>query len=180
MKLKQSILAAAMLVAAAVPMQAQAAGFRTTTMVVDATIVIPTVTLTTTPINFGTVLTTTGTPTATGSIIATVTATVPYKISINSGLHTLQVGTCRRMHDTAGVDAFLYQAYDLFTDASHTIPWGDSDLANTCAGKTNNGGASFASTGTGSAQTFTVYAQGSYSGISAGTVSDTLTVTLTY
>jgi len=173
MKLKESILAAAMLVA--VPMQAQALT-STATMNVSATQIAPTASLSTSPIAFGNTLITTNQVTATGSITANVTATVPYLISIDKGVNAFGTGTCRRMQG-AGL---AYRGYELFTDNAYTTLWGDSDLANTCAGKTNNGGASLAATGTGSNQAFTVYARGVYSGTSAGAVSDTLTVTVTY
>jgi len=174
MKFKQFILAAAMLVAA-VPVQA---GTSQKTLQVTANIIAPTAVITTNPVSFGTILKLDSTATATGSISLTVTNAVPYKIYINKGLHAATTGTCRHMALT-GV-AQSTRPYNLFSDAGLTKPWGDSDLQNTCAGTTNNGGAGVAGTGTGNAQAYPVFAKLAGQGTGTGSFSDSLTVLVVF
>jgi len=118
----------------------------------------------TTNINFGnyagTVLTSTGT------IQVTCSNAVPYNIGLNAGTGAGATVTARKM---SGPAADLL-SYGLFQDAAFTTNWGDTIGTDTVAG-----------TGTGAAQSYTVYGQlpgGQF--VSPGTYDDTITTTLTF
>jgi len=100
------------------------------------------------------------------TITATCTGGTPYNVGLNAGTATGATVTTRSMTGPAG--ALL--GYKLFTNSSHTTNWGNTVGTNTEAG-----------TGTGLAQSLTVYGQ-IPAGQSAnpGAYSDTIIVTLTY
>jgi len=153
------------------------AGVATGSVVVSLTNV-GTATVQTTPIAFGMVSSSTGGPTATGTITVNATSGMPYSVSINGGIHSNPPGTCRSMMGTG--TPLPKRQYQTFTAAFSGTPWGDSDTANTCAGTPyGSGGASKAGTGTGSPQIHTVYATAGASSI-LGVMSDTLTITVAY
>jgi spore coat protein U-like protein len=94
-----------------------------------------------------------------------------YNVALDCGLHC---ATSRRM--STGPTGTVFLGYYLYRDAH--IQWGDSDFENTYPG-----GTSLGTTGTGSLQTHTVYAETDVvgSGIPTGTVlTDTVTVTVHY
>jgi spore coat protein U-like protein len=100
------------------------------------------------------------------TITATCTGGTPYNVGLNAGTATGATVTTRSMTGPAGV----LLGYKLFTNSSHTTNWGNTVGTNTEAG-----------TGTGLAQSLTVYGQ-IPAGQSAnpGAYSDTIIVTLTY
>ncbi len=135
-------------------------------------------TVSTTPVAFGNVHEG-STNLATGAIVVNATNTLPYRVSIDAGLHKAGTGLCRQMMGVGPVPA----PYALYRDAARLNEWGDTDLANTCFGNTNNGGASLVSSGTGAAQTLVVYASTTLpwsASLGLGSISDTVTVTVTY
>jgi len=139
---------------------------------------VGTATVNTTAIAFGNVSSAVGSPTATGTITVNATNTMPYTVSINGGLHANTAGTCRAMQGT-GVPV-QSRRYQTFTNASYATAWGDSDTANSCPGTLDtNGGTSVSGTGSGTAQSLTVYVQ-AYAGNRLGAMTDTLTVTVAY
>jgi len=153
------------------------AGVATGSIVVSLTNV-GTASVNTTPIAFGNVSSTVGSPTATGTITVNATNTMPYTVSIDGGLHANASGTCRAMQGTG--TPVQSRRYQTFTNIAHTIAWGDSDTANSCSGTLDtNGGASVSGTGSGTAQALTVYAK-AYAGNKLGVMNDTLTVTVAY
>ena len=103
---------------------------------------------------------------STSTISATCTNTTPYNIGLNAGTATGATVTNRSMTGPAG--ALLH--YSLFSDSGHTVNWGNTVGTNTVA-----------KTGSGVAQTLTVYGQvpaGQH--VTPGSYADTITVTLTY
>jgi len=125
--------------------------------------------LSTTPMDFGIVTTTQNTPAkATATITVNMVATQVYHITLDAGLHKL---TSRRIRNAAG----NVLAYDLYQNASYTIPWGDATYGNTFTA-----GNALATTGTGQNQTFTVYGKLQSIPTQAGNFTDTITVTVHY
>jgi len=105
---------------------------------------------------------------ADGSVSVTATCTVgtPYTLSLNAGTGSGATMTQRRM--TSGADTL---AYGLYRDAGRSQPWGDG----------TGGSSTVASTGTGLAQSFTVYGRvPSSATATVGVYLDTITVTATY
>ncbi len=103
---------------------------------------------------------------ATSTITATCTNTTPYNIGLNAGTATGATVTNRSM--TGPAAALLH--YSLFSDSARTVNWGNTIGTNTVA-----------KTGSGAAQTLTVYGQvpaGQH--VTPGSYADTITVTLTY
>jgi spore coat protein U-like protein len=100
------------------------------------------------------------------TITATCTGGTPYNVGLNAGTATGATVTTRRMTGPAG--ALL--GYKLFTNSSHITNWGNTVGTNTEAG-----------TGTGLAQSLTVYGQiPAGQSVNPGAYSDTIIVTLTY
>jgi len=166
MKLKQSILAAAMLVVAAVPMQAQAVT-STATIAVSAVIVQPVVTIAVAgPLNFGTMVSGVN-ASATTSFDVTMTNGVSYGIALGNGLHS--PNTTFMMLNTAGTSGAGYNLYS------------DSTKATAYLGSTINQQVISNKVGTGAAQTYSLYAEGqvNQSQLSAN-ISDTITITVFY
>lgn len=100
------------------------------------------------------------------SVTATCTVGTPYTLSLNAGTGSGATMTQRRM--TSGADTL---AYGLYRDAGRSQPWGDG----------TGGSSTVTSTGTGLAQSFTVYGRvPSSATATVGVYLDTITVTATY
>lgn len=101
---------------------------------------------------------------AEGVITVNCTLYTPYQIGLNEGLY-VDSGN-RRMYD--GDSGYL--AYGLYSDSGRTTAWGDTLDTDTVA-----------STGTGSAEDYTVYARvPSTSLATSGGYADTVTATITF
>jgi len=122
-------------------------------------------------INFGTMSDPATTLSSSGVFTVTVTSGTVYHISLDAGLHA---ATERRMATGSG----FFRPYHLYSNAAHTMLWGDAGYANTYPA-----GAAVAATGNGVGQLYTVY------GLSAGQprtanplgdYTDTVTITIHY
>lgn len=101
----------------------------------------------------------------TTTVTVTCTNTTPFNIGLDKGLYGSSV-TTRQMQAGAG----QLINYSLFSDAGRTVNWGNTVGTDTVA-----------STGTGSAQAFTVYGRIPPQATPAPAVyNDTITVTITY
>ena len=103
---------------------------------------------------------------ATSSISATCSNSVPYSIALNAGTGTGATVALRKM--SSGADTLNYQ---LYTDSQRTAIWGDGTAGTTVSNQT----------GSGSAQTITVYGRiptGQTPPV--GSYTDTITVTVTF
>ena len=135
----------------------------TTTFSVTATIQA-TCLISANSLNFGTY--TGAQVTATTSVSVTCTNTTPYNIGLNAGTATGATVTSRKMTGTGNSTL----NYELFQDSAHSTNWGQTVGTDT-----------HPATGTGSAQTHTVY--GLVPGNQypePGSYSDTITATVTY
>lgn len=104
--------------------------------------------------------------TSTSTISVTCTNTTPYTVGLGPGTASGATVTTREM--TGPSSAVL--AYDLYSDAADTTNWGDTTSTNEVSG-----------TGTGSAQTLTVYGVVPAASLpTPGSYADTITVTVTY
>jgi spore coat protein U-like protein len=102
---------------------------------------------------------------ATSSIAVLCTNTTPYNIGLNAGTTTGGTTTTRLL--TNGTTTVSYK---LYSNAGFSTNWGNTVGTDTVS-----------STGTGSAQTFTVYGQvPAQTSVAPGTYTDTITVTVTY
>ena len=109
----------------------------------------------------------TGTAAAQGTVTSTCSKNVPYTLSINGG--SSGSITARTMAGAASGNTDKL-AYNLFTDAAFTTVWGDGTA-----------GQKVSMTGTGIAQTSTVYGNLSLNQyLKPDTYTDNLTVTLAY
>ncbi|WP_244110156.1 Csu type fimbrial protein [Burkholderia ambifaria] len=102
---------------------------------------------------------------ATSTLSVTCSNTTPYNVGLDAGLATGATVTSRAMTITGA--SLLYS---LFQDAGRTTNWGNTVGTDTVAG-----------TGTGSAQTLTVYGRveaGQF--VTPGAYTDTITATVTY
>ena len=104
----------------------------------------------------------------TGSVIVTCTNGTAWSAAADAGAGTGASLSNRKM--TSGANLL---GYGLFTDAGHTQVWGDGVGGST---------ALFSGTGSGTAQTKTVYGliPAGQSGVPAGDYADTVQVTVTY
>jgi len=175
MKLKQSILAAAMLMAAAVPMQAQAA-VATATLQVSAAVTIPTASVTVAgPLNFGTVVVA-QLASATTSFDVNVTSGVPYSIAFGSGTGTSTVAFVAP--ETTGK---LFTGGNGFASTTAYYLWSDSTKATSYVSDPTNAPVITGLTGSGVAQTYSLYAETTPNILAAaGNYADTITITVTY
>jgi spore coat protein U-like protein len=99
------------------------------------------------------------------TIQVTCTNTTPYTIGLNAGTGSGATVAARKM--SSGGNTVNYA---LYSDAAHTTIWGNTPASDTVAG-----------TGTGAAQSFTVYGRVPPQGAPApGNYSDTITVTVMY
>ena len=176
MKLKQSILAAAMLMAAALPMQAQAAR-ATGTLAVSATIVAPSATVNVAgPLAFGTVVQG-QVGTGTTSFDVTVTSGVPYDISFGQGTYgasSFEAQDSAQGRLPSGL--FARVKYKLYSDSTKATAYIPMIMGSQITGLT----------GSGVAQTYPLYGEmtllSSSQGVvvGPGTYTDTITITVTY
>ncbi len=112
-----------------------------------------------------------GVVSSTGSLSVNCTQNTPYHVTLDKGLNLTQ--GIRAMTISTAADKLGYQ---LYKDAALTLQWGDSDYAATFVQ-----GSSVAGTGTGSAQTLTIYGRMFSQGtVVAGPYSDTVTVTVIF
>jgi len=103
---------------------------------------------------------------STTTLTATCSNGVPYTVGLNAGVSTGATVTTRKMKGP-GSDLL---AYSLFRDAARTLNWGVTVGADTVAG-----------TGTGTAQTLTVFGRIPASQfVGPGAYADTITATLTF
>lgn len=103
---------------------------------------------------------------ATAPLTVTCTDTTTYNVGLNSGTGNGSSGTTRYM---TGPSAALIQ-YQLFLDSGMSMVWGNTVGTNTSA-----------STGTGTAQTLTVYGMiHTGQNVTPGSYADTVTATITY
>jgi len=102
---------------------------------------------------------------ATSAITLTCTSAAPYTVALDGGLSGATNPTQRKMSQ-----ASEQVTYGLYQDSARAQPWGDSTGTNTAAG-----------TGSGLAQTLTVYGRvPAQSTPSPGTYTDTVVVTVSY
>ena len=102
---------------------------------------------------------------ATGTLSITCTASAPYTVSLNGGNDAATNPTLRKM--SKGAEKITY---GLYRDSARTLPWGSTVSVNTAAG-----------TGTGLAQTLTVYGRvPAQTTPSPGLYTDTIVATVTY
>jgi spore coat protein U-like protein len=148
---------------AGLPLTQAAAATTTTTFTVTAN-VTTNCTITANNLNFGAYsgVVLPGTTT----LSATCSTGTPYNIGLNAGTSTGASVTTRKM---TGPSTDLL-AYGLFQDGAHSVNWGNTVGTDTVP-----------STGTGAAQSFTVFGQIPASQfVAAGAYQDTILVTLTF
>lgn len=158
----------------------QAVVVATTTLNVSATVAVD-CTVTTTPVNFGTV-NATQTSTANGDVSVTCTTGTPYTITLGAGLNLNNSNLMRQMKNT--IDGVSLAQYHLSaTPASpfaYYTSWGEAGWANTYPWTSG-----VADTSNGVAQPHTVYGQAiardaSNLPVPAGAYSDIVNVTVNY
>jgi spore coat protein U-like protein len=110
--------------------------------------------------------------TSTGTITVTCSQDRPYNVTLDRGLNV--TGGLRGMRDLAFTG---WLSYFLYKDSALTQEWGDSGFAGTYPL-----GTSVSGTGTGSAQTLTIYGQlvANQLGAPPGTYTDTVVATLLF
>ncbi|MBN3758537.1 spore coat protein U domain-containing protein [Paraburkholderia sp. Tr-20389] len=125
-------------------------------------------TIASTNINFGTAGVLNSTLTATGTLTVACTKNDAYSISLSPGAGSGASVADRVMTRSGGTDKVHYQLYQ---NASYSLPWGDG----------TNGTTALTGTGTGSSQSITVYARVlPQTTPQAGTYIDTVIATITY
>ncbi|AMV41213.1 MULTISPECIES: spore coat protein U domain-containing protein [Paraburkholderia] len=125
-------------------------------------------TISSTNINFGTAGVLNSTLTATGTLSVACTNNDAYSIALSAGAGSGATVADRVMTRSGGSDKIHYQLYQ---NASHSLPWGDG----------TNGTTALTGTGTGSSQSVTVYARVlPQTTPQAGTYIDTVIATITY
>lgn len=118
-----------------------------------------------TDVNFGSAGVLQAALTGTGTLSATCTASAPYIIALNGGNDAATDPTLRKM--SKGAEKVTY---GLYRDTAGTLPWGSTSGVNTASG-----------TGSGLAQSLTVYGRvPAQTTPSPGAYADTVVVTLTY
>jgi spore coat protein U-like protein len=141
-----------------------------TTLPVTATL-LPTVSVSTTNLDFGTWVLTDGYKSATATVTVQATAATNYAITMDYGLH--YYNTWRHVQN--GAYGVIYE----ITDPSSTHEWSDVGYANTYPF-----GSPVSSTGTGSAQTFTangtLFVPTADPASPIGTYTDFVTVSVNY
>lgn len=137
----------------------------TSTFAVQMTITASCVINSASTLNFGTSGVIAAAVNQTSAIQVQCTNTTPYNIGLNAGTATGATVTSRKM--TNGGSTINYS---LFSNAGMTTNWGQTVGTDTVS-----------STGTGAAQSFTVYGQvPAQTTPAAGVYSDTITITVTY
>jgi len=115
-------------------------------------------------LTFGTVGLLSGPVNQTSTFQVTCTNATPYTVGLNAGQYPS--GAQRQMLNASTTQ---YVAYNLYQDSAYSTPWG------------NASGVWESGTGTGAAQSFTVYGQvPAQTTPPPGTYSDTVTITVTY
>lgn len=125
-------------------------------------------TVSTSPLAFGSVNTLSGSNVdGTGGVSVTCTNGTGWTASAGAGSGSGATLASRRL--TSGVNLLTY---NLFTDAARSTVWGDGSASTATVGNT----------GTGNAQSFTVYGRigSGQSSAPAGSYADTVAVTITY
>jgi len=146
-------------------LSAYVVGGPTTTLAVSATLAAS-CTVTATAMAFGSYSNTALTSTAT--VTPTCTNTTPYNVGLDVGTATGATVSTRGMF-VSGTPGVVLN-YGLYSDAGFTVVWGPTVGTNTVAG-----------TGTGAAQSITVYGQVLAGQLVApGAYTDTITATVTY
>jgi len=164
MNIKNSILAASLLLATALPMQSQAAvatgkiNVTATTVAITANIVVAG------PIAFGAVADTV-TSTAQSSFDVTVSNGVPYTINMDGGANFNVAANKSFLKSGAGANG---REYILYQNISNTVVWGRAGIIKTGV------------SGTGIAQTYNIYGKLFSAPGTTGAVTDVVTVTVTY
>jgi spore coat protein U-like protein len=130
--------------------------------------------ITATPVAFGLYNPAAGSPAdSSGGIAVTCTTGTTYSVSLDAGASPSAAGSIAGRRMTAGAAKFL--AYQLYLDGTYATVWGDG------TGGSSVNPASGSSTGTGAAQTHTVFGRiGAGSFVPAGTYVDTVVATVTY
>lgn len=101
---------------------------------------------------------------ASSNISVTCTQTTPYHIRFDKGSHGASVTSRQMANDGSRLN------YAIFRDSGRTQNWGETDFVDTTD-----------STGTGIAQSFTMYGRiAALQSVPAGSYSDTVTVTITF
>lgn len=152
----------------------------TATLSVTLTNIAPSASVSAKTIAFGDILSTNSNPTGTGDITVNVTNTAPYTIAINAGLHSVSTGlagasTCRRMAGNGGV-----RPYWIYSDSTHSTQWGSQINGSGGSCSYLQSASVVSATGDGANQIHTVYVQAGASNGVGGSLSDTLTITVTY
>jgi spore coat protein U-like protein len=102
----------------------------------------------------------------TTTLSATCTSSTPFNIGLNQGVTLGATVTTRKM---AGPGS-QFLSYKLFKDSARTLNWGNTVGSDTVS-----------STGTGTAQSFTVYGRiPAAQNVGGGTYQDTITATISY
>ncbi len=160
-----STAAAALLVTAVAPKQAEATTTVTATIAVSAS-VLSSCGVTALPLAFGTYLPTQATNTTAQTTVAiTCTNGTPYNVGLNAGGGTGATVATRKM--TSGANTLNYT---LFSDSGYSTVWGNTIGTNTVTG-----------TGNGLIQTINVYGSiTALQAVPAGSYTDSITVALTY
>ncbi len=126
---------------------------------------VTTCSVTATTVDFGTTGVIQTAVNATGTLSITCTASAPYTVSLNGGNDAATNPTLRKM--SKGAEKITY---GLYRDSARTLPWGSTISVDTAAG-----------TGTGLAQTLTVYGRvPAQTTPSPGLYTDTIVATVTY
>ncbi|GAA0850284.1 Csu type fimbrial protein [Cupriavidus pauculus] len=121
-----------------------------------------------TPLDFGAVGLLAGNHDATSTLTVQCTQGAPYSIALNAGVGSGATVAARRMTRSGGTQMVAYQ---LFSDANRTQPWGDGTQGTTAVSGTGNG----------VARTITVYGRvPGQTTPQAGSYADTVTATITY
>ncbi len=161
---RKSVLRSIAILAGVLPLAAPAAT-ATGSLAVSAT-VLDVCTVSALPIAFGNFSPSGSATDATTTITVLCTLNTPYTIRLDDGANGSAV-TARKMKIAAGTDTLDYA---LYSDASRTQNWGETDGTDSVAG-----------TGTGLSASHTVYGRISASQyVPAGVYTDTVTITVNY
>lgn len=117
-----------------------------------------------TDIDFSTHSRSTGAPvTSTGTLSVNCSEGTPYRIGLDSGIHSESAGERRMSYNDVLVP------YDLYQDSGHSIVWGDTAATDMMS-----------ATGTATNQLHTVYGRVPSTNFPAGTYTDTVTARVVY
>ncbi len=116
--------------------------------------------------------------TSTGTITVTCSQDRPYNVTLDKGLNAATNLNIRTLRDLNSQTSAVRAQYFLYKDSAMTQEWGDSGFAGTYTL-----GTSVPGTGTGSAQTLTIYGKlpaDQLAGAAPGTYTDTVVATLLF